>query len=140
MDAMKRNVFLLFLLAVSVNAGFGGAVIKEFTGEPGFNQAKLKWVVSAESDLKGYRVLRSFDGSHFQEIAFVEAKSEESGEKTYIYIDRTVFKTSGRTCYYKLRLASSSDGTTTDLDQVVAVSPKISAARHTWGSIKAMFR
>jgi hypothetical protein len=137
---MTKQIYILLLICIGASLLFAGAVVKDFHGEAGFNLVTLKWIVTAEIDLKGYQILRSFDGTSFSDIAFIKSKSEEGGEKSYTYIDRSVFKTEGRTCYYKLRMVNLSDETTTDYEQVVTVSPQISATRHTWGSIKAMFR
>jgi hypothetical protein len=137
---MKQMLFIFFMSLFVCSLVFGGAVVKDFQGEAGMNQVKLKWVVSAESDLKGYKILRSYDGTTFQEIALIEPKSESTIEKSYIYIDRTVFKSNGHTWYYKLQIVNMTDGSATDYDQVVIVSPQVSSARQTWGSIKAMFR
>ncbi len=139
---MKRRVSSsIFIPVFSFLASvlFAGAVITDFRGEAGFNRVELKWIVGAESNLKGYQILRSMDGLDFQSIAFVKAKEDESGEKTYTYIDRTVFKPTGNVFHYKLRLVNNDDSIS-DYEKVVVVSPQISAARHTWGSIKAMFR
>jgi hypothetical protein len=129
---------LLFCFLLSQSA-FAGAIISDFHGEPGFNRVDLKWIVSAESNLKGYQVLRSMDGNHFETIAMIAAKKTETGEKTYHFQDTSVFKQTGRSFYYRLKLEND-DGTTSDYDKVLVISPQISAARQTWGSIKAMFR
>ena len=137
---MNKNISILLLVSVAAPLLFAGAVVKDFHGEAGYNLVTLKWIVTAETDLKGYQVLRSFDGVSFSDLTFIKAKSDEDGEKSYTYVDRSVFKTEGRTLHYKLRMVNLSDESTTDYEQVVTVSPQISATRHTWGSIKAMFR
>ncbi|MBN1997693.1 hypothetical protein JW935_09085 [candidate division KSB1 bacterium] len=135
-----KKLFLLFGIAVLlVQYLFAGAVIKDFSGEAGMNKVKLKWVVTAENSVEGYRLLRKFDGGIFEEIAFIRPQAEGSSDKQYVYIDASVFKTAGRTCYYKLQIVNL-DKSFVDYGQIVTVSPQISAARHTWGSIKAMFR
>jgi len=138
---MKKIIFTLFLLLgfLSSSLLFAGAVISDFRGEAGFNRVELKWIAAAETNLKGYRIYRSLDGVTYENIAFVKAKTNESGEKTYTYIDKSVFKSTGRSYYYKLQFVDN-DESTIDYEKVVVVEPKISAARHTWGSIKAMFR
>jgi hypothetical protein len=132
-----KKFFLALLISQTL---FAGAVISVFTGEPGYNQVKLKWIVTAESNVKGYQILRSFDNLSYENIAFVQASASGAGEKTYSYIDKTVFKPNGRVCYYKLGIVDSGTESVTRHEKTVVVSPQISAARHTWGSIKAMFR
>jgi hypothetical protein len=132
------SVFVIIILAFSL--AYGGAVITDFRAETALNRVELKWVVSYESNVKGYELLRSRDGSHYDEqVAFVDATPEQAGEKTYSYVDDKVFKSSGNTYYYKLRIVEN-DNSKIEYDQVCTVSPQISATRHTWGSIKAMFR
>ena len=133
---MRPLFFFLVVLSTSVVAG---ALISEFRAEPGFNQVELKWIVTVETDVKGYRVMRSHDRVSFEEIAFVDAKGAHHGERTYTYIDDKVFKPSGNTYYYKLVILQT-DEQAIEYDKVCSVSPQISSARHTWGSIKAMFR
>ena len=103
------------------------------------NRVELKWVVTAESSLQGYRVLRSLDGASYKEIGFVNAEGVRGSEKSYKYIDNSVFKPSGRTFYYKIQFVNT-NGSTDNYEKIVTVSPQISSTRHTWGSIKAMFR
>lgn len=137
---MKKTILLATLFICSLfSILFAGAVITDFQGEPGLNRVNLKWIVTAESAVKGYEVMRSIDGAHYEKVAFVNVKTSGSGEKTYTYIDKSVFKPNGRTFYYKLQIVNRDD-TTSEYDKVVEVSPQISSARHTWGSIKAMFR
>jgi hypothetical protein len=57
---------------------------------------------------------------------------------TYEFIDQTVFKTSASLFAYKVRVVFQ-NGTYSDSD-LARVSHVSSAAKRTWGSIKAMFR
>lgn len=137
---MKR-IFLIFISLIFLLSTilFGGAVVSDFRGEPGINLVTLKWIVKAESNLKGYEVLRSMDGATYQKVGFVEVDKTGTGEKTYTFQDKSVFKPTDRTFYYKLQFLDL-DNSSQEFDKIVVVSPKISSARHTWGSIKAMFR
>lgn len=133
------NAFILLaaLLASVVGAG---SIISSFTGETGLNRVELKWVVTAESNLRGYYVLRSLDDTSYEKISSLIAavKTDLLNEHTYSYVDASVFKQTGRTFYYKLQILDK-DGATSEYGHLV-VSPQISSARETWGSIKAMFR
>ena len=138
---MKKVTFSAISLTILSFSSLilAGAIISSFQGEAGYNRVELKWIVVSEVNLKGYQVLRSLDGTTFESIAQIPAKENESGEKTYLYIDSSVFKEANRSFYYKLRFVNS-DGTTSDYDKVLCLNPQISSARQTWGSIKAMFR
>ena len=136
MNKIMLTVAVFSLLTALV---FAGAVLSDFRAEPGLNKVDLKWVVSAESSLKGYRVLRGLNPSSFQKIGFVTAKGISGGARTYTYTENSVFKTSGRSYYYKIQFVNL-DGTVNNYEKIITVSPQISSARQTWGSLKAMFR
>lgn len=132
-------ITILMYLIIMVTMAFSGAIISSFQGEAGYNRVELKWIVSSEINLRGYQVLRSLDGITFETIALIPVKENESGEKTYFYIDTSVFKELSRSFYYRLRFIHN-DGTSADYDKILCLNPQISSARQTWGSIKAMFR
>jgi hypothetical protein len=135
---MKKLSTILFV-CFFISSLFAGAVISEFRGDAGMNQVELKWVVTAEQGLKGYRILRSMDGTSFSKVGFVAAEGLTSNERSYKYIDKSVFKSSNRTFYYKIQFVNL-DNSTSNYEKMVTVSPQISSARQTWGSLKAMFR
>jgi hypothetical protein len=136
-----RVVTALVVVTVSATLVLAGAVISEFRGEPGYNKVVLTWVSESEQDLKGYEIERSFrEDRDYQKVAFVKAKGTPNGKTKYTYEDDSVFKTSnGRTYYYRLKIVNN-DGTSSYYKVKVSVTPVISSARQTWGSIKAMFR
>ncbi|MFQ5651614.1 MAG: hypothetical protein ACE5IY_16885 [bacterium] len=129
-----------FLLSVSVPFLFAGTIIGDFHAQPGFNKVTLKWTSENEINLKGFEIERSFENkaSSFRKIDFVKASDEEKTKKEYVYEDKSVFKAADRTFYYRLKILDK-DGSSSYSD-IISVSPTISSARQTWGSIKAMFR
>jgi len=135
---MKRILTSLFILFF-ITLAYSGAVISDFQAVPGFNKVEIKWVVTAESNLKGYRILRSDDNVSFQRVDFVEALGVTGSERTYTYVDESVFKSNGNTYYYKIEFINK-DESVSAFSKIVTVNPQISSSRKTWGSIKAMFR
>ncbi len=137
-----KLVLALFLLIVFTTVALSDAVIREFRAEPGMNRVHLYWKVTLEQNIRGYRIDRGFDPTHLSSLAFVRATEESVSppqEKVYEYIDQTVFKSDGRSFYYQIVVLDAQNREVTRT-AVREVSPKISAVRHTWGSIKAMFR
>lgn len=132
----KVSVLLLWFMATLV---FGGAVLTDFRAEAGLNKVELRWTVTAEAAIKGYRILRSFDNAQFQKIGYLAAEGIDGSEHTYRFVDNSVFKSSGRVYFYKLEFVHQ-DGSSSEYEKIVTVSPQISSTRHTWGSLKAMFR
>jgi hypothetical protein len=126
----------------SLSLVFAGAIVTGFRGEPGFNKVTLKWTSEGENNLKGFEIQRALTNQESEleknKIAAVEAKGSAQGRTEYAYEDDSVFKTAGRTYYYRLKIVDQ-DGRFT-YSPIITVSPTISSARQTWGSIKAMFR
>lgn len=143
MLAMCKPTIILALavLFASVTMLYAGVDIKKFSLEPGYNRVTVKWEVAGEDDVKGYEVQRGLNDRDFSKIAFIDYKQSNGPVNKYQYIDQTVFKQqnqTGRTYYYRLKIVKK-DGSF-EYSQVESVTPTISSARQTWGSIKAMFR
>jgi len=126
----------------SLSLVFAGAIVTGFRGEPGFNKVTLKWTSEGENNLKGFELQRALADQDQEleknKVAAVDAKGNAQNRTEYVYDDNSVFKTTGRTYYYRLKIVDQ-DGRFT-YSPVITVSPTISSARQTWGSIKAMFR
>lgn len=135
---MNKNLIIILLLSI-FGIAFAGAVVDNFKATTSLNQVELEWTVKSEYDVKEYQILRSLDKVSFEEIDTVPAEYNDRGEHTYTYTDDRIFKEEGNTFYYKL-VIENQDGSTTEYDQVIRVSAQTSGARHTWGSLKAMFR
>ncbi len=136
---IKRSTLILFTLITCTSLVFAGAVIESFHANTSLNKVELKWTVKAEDNVDNYTILRSLDQVKYKELKEIKAKWNDKKEHTYTWIDDKVFKSQGNTFYYKIKIINN-DGSTVEHDKVLEVSPQISATRHTWGSIKAMFR
>ena len=125
-----------------ITFSFGGAVIKEFRINPGFNKVDLVWKMSLESNIKGYKIQRGFSPTQLSDIGYRDMKPGEippGSTKNYEYTDNSIFKNDGRIYYYRIVVIDPQKKEVTS-SEVRQVSPQISAVRQTWGSIKAMFR
>jgi hypothetical protein len=137
--SVRASILTLVGIVGTLSLVYAGAVVTGFKGEPGLNKVTLKWFAEGENNLKGFDVERGLSEQQFEKIGSVEAKGGPNEKKEYVYEDNTVFKTTGRIYYYRLKIVDK-DGQTTTYAQVISVAPTISSARQTWGSIKAMFR
>jgi hypothetical protein len=64
----------------------------------------------------------------------------QSGErKSYSFTDNSIFKTTHTGTFYYRLIIVDSQGNSTPHDVIVSIAGN-SGLRHTWGSIKAMFR
>ena len=137
-----RTALLLGALIGTLSTVLAGAIVTGFRGEPGFNKVTLKWTSEGENSLKAFEIQRALVNQDQEleknKVATLEAKGSLQNRTEYIYEDNSVFKTTGRTYYYRLKSVDL-DGRFT-YSPILTVSPTISSARQTWGSIKAMFR
>ncbi len=127
------------VLLIFASVLWSSAVVTNFRGEPGHNKVVLKWTTISEVHCKEYVIERSLDKQTFNKIGSVRAKGNMSERTDYQYEDKTVFRAASNTFHYRLRIIDQ-DGTETKYSEIVTVTPAISGVRHTWGSIKAMFR
>ena len=119
---------------------YAGAVIVDFRGEPGSNKVTLYWSTVNETNCKGFQIERSLNKTDFEKINFVKGAGNSSMRKNYKFVDKTVFKPEiNRTFYYRLKIVNENNSVSI-YAQVISITPSISGARYTWGSIKALFR
>jgi len=95
---------------------------------------KISWSVGSEDGIDHYAIFRSSGNTgQFSHIGDVP-------RGTYSFSDNDLFKTSGKYFRYKV-IALRTDATIVCQSEVGAsYSSTSSAAKRTWGSIKAMFR
>lgn len=132
---------VVLLLLIAYGAGiFADTIVKNLRAFPMENKIKLLWETSNEQNLLKFQVERSTDGKTFFAIAYVDAK-HQPGE--YEFIDTSVFAkptTAADNRQYSYRLKVIYTDNSSDYTESIVVSPLISGTKHTWGSIKALFR
>jgi len=140
---MIKNGYKLFIAVIMIcflnSTIFAGAVITKFIGETKSNKVVIKWTSTSEINCKEYQIERSLDQKSFYRIGTVEALGNSSADHDYEYEDITVFRTTANTFYYRIKIVDK-DGAESFYSEIVSVTPSISGVRHTWGSIKALFR
>ncbi len=140
---MKKTITfitILFIIASFVIV-YGNAVIVDFQGTPGKNKVTLHWATLSEVNCKTFEIERSLNNTDFKKIGSVAASGNSTSRLEYKFEDRNVFKTAyiTRTFYYRIKIIDN-DGKFRIHSQVISVTPSISGAKYTWGSIKALFR
>lgn len=132
---MKRLAFGTVLFFWGLSVAFAGAEIIEFDAYSLGDRCQLVWRTGREVNLQAFIVERSSDGSTFQAVGTVEPQGSHS---TYQYTDVSPLAQSSRIFFYRLKILDRDQ--TFSYSVVREVSLVFSAIRHTWGSIKAMFR
>ena len=141
---MRRKIAaiitIVFILIYFNFLLYAGAVIVDFRGEPGSNLVTLYWSTLNETKCKGFQIERSLNKTDFEKVDFIKGAANSSERKDYKFVDKTVFKPDiNRTFYYRIKIVNE-DNSVSVYAQVISVTPSISGARYTWGSIKALFR
>ena len=140
---MKKKCYNLFLIIIFISFTFSillaGAEIVNFKGETRNNRVILKWSTLSEMNCKEFLIERSLDKNKYQSIGSVSAAGNSSQKNDYEFEDKSVFRTTANTFYYRIKIIDK-NGAESIFSEIVSVTPSISGVRHTWGSIKALFR
>jgi hypothetical protein len=102
------------------------------------NTVILEWTTEEESNLAKFEIHRSTDQMRWYKIGEARAVGESSQKNVYSFTDNSIFKGPANTLYYRLVLVDKTGGSAS-WDVIASVEGQ-SGIRHTWGSIKAMFR
>jgi hypothetical protein len=138
---MKTLIRLIvtLLLAVLVVGTVSAIIIKDRpTAQSNGSNVSIRWTSVDETGVEGFQVLRrnGFTGE-FAVIgnSIIPPKGSNS---SYEFTDSDVFKATGGLFQYKVRILNGQNPAPET--EIVTVSHVSSAAKRTWGSIKAMFR
>ena len=126
---------LIFAVSVVLEAS---ARISEFYAKREKNTVILEWTTEEESNLAKFEIYRSTDQLRWHKIGETRAVGESSQRNVYSFTDNSIFKGAVNTLYYRLVLVEKT-GNNQSWDVIASVEGQ-SGIRHTWGSIKAMFR
>lgn len=129
-------LFIIFVIINSVSALAQNSITTplQIGFQPINDNIVLRWRSVDESTVKEYLIERSTDQINYSVIKTVLPRGNNTD---YTYTDTNIFKTAARTFYYRLRIQKK-DSTFT-YSNIVHLSPRISSAKQTWGSIKAIF-
>jgi len=117
------------------------ARIVDFHARRETGRVVLEWTTEEETNLERFIIQRNTDKSNnnWTKIGEVKSKSGNSSTRqTYTFADESVFKNNTSTFYYRL-IMKDKNGQTTPYDVIVSITG-CSGIKHTWGTIKAMFR
>ena len=133
---LKKTSITFIIFFLLVGSLLSETDISNFSAYPKDNGIVLEWDSGIESRLEQYEIQRSVSGGTFRVVSAIKALGSNT---RYTYFDESVFsKSTIRTYSYRLKILNS-DGSFS-YSKLVSVTPTLSAARETWGSIKALFR
>jgi len=133
-----RRFILLIVIAVLAAGTVLAIVIKDRpTAQSNGSDVVIRWTTVDESGVLKFEVLRRSGWSgDFLVIGTVDQL--RGNNSTYDFTDKSAFKASGGLYQYKVRIVNGQNPAPET--EIVSVSHVSSAAKRTWGSIKAMFR
>jgi hypothetical protein len=137
MKSLARFIVPLIVLLLVV-ATVSAIVIKDPpTAQSNGSEVTIRWITSDESGVMRFDVLRraGTDGDFSVIGSVAQLKGNNA---SYEFVDKTAFKTEGGFYQYKIRIINGQDPAPET--GVTGVRHVTSAAKSTWGSIKAMFR
>jgi len=132
-------LFLSFVfLFISSPVLLSGTRIVEFHARRENKVVILKWATEEETNLLKFLIQRSTDTVNWTSIGEKPAFGESSIKRDYSFIDNSIFKNNVSNFYYRLVIVEK-NGHSTPYDVIVSITGG-SGIKHTWGSIKALFR
>ena len=137
-EFLMKNKILVIIFSIILFSSllFAGSILVNFEAFAMDNSIQLEWDSEQEINLLEYQIERRASGGDFASIGNHAPKGSNSH---YTYLDETVFaKITDRTYSYRIKILDKDQSFT--YSPVVTVTPILSAARETWGSIKAIFR
>ena len=138
---MKRSRILtgfLLLLALGVGTVLSAVIRGKPTAQSNGSSITVHWESLDETGVQRYEVLRRSGGS--LDYVLIGTVAELKGNNSaYEFVDNNVFKTTDGVYRYKIRVINGQNPAP-ESEPTDPVSHFTSAAKRTWGSIKAMFR
>lgn len=132
------RLILSLLLAVLIVGTLSAIVIKDRpTAQSNGSAVVIRWTTVDETGVQKFEILRRSGLSG--EFSIIGTVNQLKGNNSaYEFTDNDVFKSAGGFYQYKIRIIDGQNNASET--EPVSVSHVSSAAKRTWGSIKAMFR
>jgi hypothetical protein len=126
------TIIIGFMLASSIFA-FDG--LEYFSGRSENYYILLEWKINSQENIESFFIMKK--RSNDTEFNIIK-KINSVGVGSYSYKDETLYKTSGLSFEYKLKIVFADQSV--EYSDSIEVYRNISGVNQTWGSIKAMFR
>ncbi len=134
--AVQKYSFLIILVILLSSLASAQASVPLITGISMQSDGTIliDWTFDLDNNVDHYEIYRSTDvNGNFSHIG-------DAQKGTFSFIDKTdLFKTMDKLFYYKIKAVGAGFSQTSN-SRSVLYSISSSAAKRTWGSIKAMFR
>lgn len=137
MKHLKRFVTFALLLLLGISTVLAIVIKGKPTAQSNGSDIIVRWETADEAGVQRFEVMRRAGWSgDFLVIGVVDQLKGNNSQ--YEYVDKSAFKSSSGVYQYKIRIINGQNPAPET--EVVTVAHVSSAAKRTWGSIKAMFR
>ena len=131
-----KTLVIIGLLALASTA-YAGMPLNSLSAVNDGSNVTISWISTDEAGVRGISIeRRAGTVNDFIQITTISPKGSNSA---YSYIDRSAFKTTGQTYYYRVKIDYVSAPTFYS-ELISATLNNVSSVKRTWGSLKAMFR
>ena len=118
---------------------FASATISNFHARLENSLIILEWNTESELNVNHFEIQRSTDKINWLKIGSVKSNTGTSNTRQYYqFSENAIFKVSTSSLNYRLVVVDNQDNR--EIYSVVASVSGSSGIKHTWGTIKAMFR
>ena len=139
MARKNQKIFILIFLIIPLLL-YTATKITSFHARRQSNTVILEWTTEQEEGLAKFQIQRSTDSINWMNIGDKSPiTNPPTGRKSYSFTDNTIFKSQNTGTFYYRLIIVDTKGVQTPHGVIVSISGT-SGLRHTWGSIKAMFR
>ena len=137
MRNLRRLIFLTLIAVLGVGTVLAIVIKDRPTAQSNGSDVVIRWTTVDESGVQKFEVLRRSGWTG--EFLVIGAIDQLRGNNSvYEFVDKSAFKAAGGLYQYKVRILNGQSPAPET--ETVSVSHVSSAAKRTWGSIKAMFR
>ncbi|MCK5147123.1 hypothetical protein KAR48_10235 [bacterium] len=138
MISQRKKAFIGIIILLSWTFVWASNRITAFEASKENNTITLNWTIEQESGLIKFNIHRKIGQSNWVTIGSVPSKNLTETSIDYSFKDSNIWKTQNSACYYRLEMELQ--GGIKKMHTIIASASGMSGIRHTWGSLKAMFR
>ncbi|MDA3871690.1 MAG: hypothetical protein PF551_04990 [Candidatus Marinimicrobia bacterium] len=132
---MKKLLLSIIITLTLVSSIFALDGLEYFSGRSENGYILLEWKINSQENIESFYIMKKrSNDTEYNNIHRIDS----DGPGSYSYKDERLYKTSGLSFKYKLKIVFADQPFA--CSDWIEVDMNISGVNQTWGSIKAMFR
>jgi hypothetical protein len=131
---------IVLILLIPAEILLSGAQIVGFHARRQAKTVVIEWITESEDQVDKYILERSTDKQHWTQLSEIRSKlGTSTTRQSYNYVDQSIFKSNNLSTFYYRIIVVDQNGHQMVHAVIASISGQ-SGIKHTWGSIKALFR